>query len=112
MSAEMCKRNDFGSWLAGPDMLLRNDMGCKSYDELSELSRKLSFVEKVVNGKPRNGVEIFIENGDDFKTRIVYLLVWSNNTNELNNTETQYNLNMNAQECANFGIASVKTKHC
>lgn len=93
-------------------MLLRNDMGCKSYDELSELSRKLSFVEKVVNGKPRNGVEIFIENGDDFKTRIVYLLVWSNNTNELNNTETQYNLNMNAQECANFGIASVKTKHC
>ena len=112
ISTEMRKRNDFDRWLTGPDMLLRNDMGCKSYDELSELSRKLSVAENFVNGKSRNGVETFFENGDDFKTGTVYLLVWSNNTNELNNTETQYILNKNAQECANFGIASVKTKHC
>ena len=104
---EICKRDDFDRWLTGPEIILRNDMGCKSYNA----SRKLSVVEKVVNGKPRNGVEIFFENGDDFKARIVYLLVRSNNTNELNNTETQYILNT-FKECRNFGIASVKTKHC
>ena len=71
----MRKRNDFDRWLTVPDMLLRNDMGCKSYDELSELSRKLSVAENFVNGKSRNGVETFFENGDDFKTGTVYLLV-------------------------------------
>ena len=92
---EICKRDDFDRWLTGPEIILRNDMGCKSYNA----SRKL------------NGVEIFFENGDDFKARIVYLLVRSNNTNELNNTETQYILNT-FKECRNLGIASVKIKHC
>ena len=76
-------------------------MGCKSFNA----SGILSVIEKVMDGKSRKGIEVFFENGDGFKTRVISLLVGSNNRNEINNVlET-------LQERVNSGIASVKTKH-
>ena len=42
-------------------------MGCKSYNA----SGIFSIIEKVVNGKPRKGIEVFFENGDHFKASVV-----------------------------------------
>ena len=46
-------------------------MGYKKYDA----SGKISAAEKVVNGDTKRFIEIFFENVDNVKTRVIILLV-------------------------------------
>ena len=76
-------------------------MGCKSYDA----SGVLNVIEKVMNGKLRKGIELFFENGDDFKATAARRLVGSNDRKEVNNVLKTL------QERVNFVIASVEKKN-